>query len=98
MALPGGRAITVDGKGYQWIVKKDKRASRDSSDDLDGDYPIYDRVLTIKADAGGPVMQHKMADTAVTPKEVEAIIRADVARGHLKCPVCKLEPKPKVRA
>jgi hypothetical protein len=82
MALPGGRAITVDGKGYQWIVKKDKRSSRDSTDDWGDDERVYDRVVTIKANAGGPVVQYR-EDSAVTPEGVAKMIRAAVERKQL---------------
>lgn len=82
MALPGGRPITVDGKGYHWICKKERYPIHHGGDDGDDD-ETYDRVVTIVADEGGPVVQHRRREGAVTPQWVADMIRADVVRKQL---------------
>ncbi len=81
MALPGGRPIVVDGKHYHWICKKERRASGYDEDDYGDEVPIYYKVVSIVADAGGSVVQHRVDVTAVTPDWVAKMIRADVVRG-----------------
>lgn len=83
MALPGGRKIVVDGKSYQWIIKKDRRASDYDYDDYGDEEPVYKNVVTIKADAGGQAVQHKPDLLSVTPEWVASMIRAEVARKRL---------------
>ena len=83
MALPGGRKIVVDGKTYQWICRLDRRASREYEDDWGCDVRFYDKVVTIKAVAGGRHVQHKLAVPSVTPEWVASMIRAEVVRKRL---------------
>jgi hypothetical protein len=73
VALPGARTITVDGKTFQWICK----AYPYERDD-------FDKVVTLQASDGGPVVQHRVGALSVTPKEVAEMIRAEVARGSLR--------------
>lgn len=83
MALPGGRQIVVDGHNYEWLVKKDKRASRYDQDDYGDDVPVYDKVVTIQACDGGKLVQHRVDRSAVTPEFVAVLIREDVTQGKL---------------
>ena len=83
MALPGGRPIVVDGKQYEWIVKKDKRASRYDEDDYGDEMPIYDKVVTIRAIDSGKLIQQRIDRSAVTPEFVSILIQEAVLTSKL---------------
>ena len=83
MALPGGRPIVVDGKEYEWIVKKDKYASRYDQDDYGDDVPIHDKVVTIRAIDSGKLIQQKVDRSAVTPEFVSILIQSAVLAAKL---------------
>jgi hypothetical protein len=73
--IPGGRPIVVDGKNYHWSCGKARRPSRYITDDYGDDIPVYDNVVNIIADDGGPVVQVSVTFGPVTPKWVEQSIR-----------------------
>lgn len=83
MSLPGGRPIVVDNLDYEWIVKKDKRASSYEEDEYGNDYPVYDKVVTIKAKESGKLVQHRADRSAITPEYVALLIRSNVELGKL---------------
>ena len=83
MALPGGRKIVVDGLTYEWLCCQDWRASRYDYDDYGDEEPACNKKLTIKAEGSGKLVQYQLPDSAVTPRLVATMIRADVLRGTL---------------
>ncbi len=83
MSLPGGRHIVVDNLDYEWICKKDKRASSYEEDEYGDDYPIYDKVVTIKSKENGKLVQHRTDRSTVTPEYVSFLIKEDVLQGRL---------------
>jgi hypothetical protein len=80
MSLPGGRPIVVDGKNYHWICKQASQPFRYEKDDYGDDRPVYGTVVTFVSDEGGPVVQHAMGQSSVTPELVAQMIRIDVGR------------------
>jgi hypothetical protein len=79
MALPGARSIKVDGVEYQWLYKKDRRATYDE-DHWGNVVSSHDGKVTIMAAAGGPVVQCRIhGGETITPKWIAERIRAAVA-------------------
>lgn len=83
MALPGGRQIVVDGRSFEWICKRDKRASSYEEDDWGNDVAIYGKVVTIRASDSGKLIQHRVERTAITPEFVALLIRDSVLQAKL---------------
>jgi hypothetical protein len=87
MALPGGRKIVVDNHNYEWICKIDKRAAPYQYVEVDDDgdeYPLLDKVITIRADyTGGKVMQLRTDRTIVAPEFIAELIKGFVLAGKL---------------
>lgn len=83
MALPGGRPIVVDNINYEWIVKKNKHATSYEEDEYGDEYPIYDKVVTIKSEKSGKLVQHKDERSSITPEYVALLIRGYVEQGRL---------------
>lgn len=81
MALPGGRAITVDGENYHWICKSGR--ARYAETDWGEEIDVHDNVVTIQA-SSGVVVQHRTNALSVTPREVIELIRSDVERGNFR--------------
>ena len=82
MALPGGRKIVVDNVSYEWIVK-DKRKPFDRMDDYGNDLPDYDRMVTVRADDSGKLIQRRLDRLSVTPEIVAELIKNAVKDGKL---------------
>lgn len=82
MALPGGRKIVVDGKNYEWIVK-DKRNPFDRMDDYGNELPDYDKMVTVRADESGKLIQRRYNRSSVTPELVAELIKESIEAGRL---------------
>lgn len=82
MALPGGRKIVVDGKNYEWIVR-DKRNPLDRMDDYGNELPDYDKMVTIRANETGKLIQKSFNRLSITPEFVSELIKESVKLGNL---------------